>query len=219
MQKYLGILKLSPLFDGVSEDNLLKMLKCLGAKVESFDRKYTIFSEGAPVENIGVVLSGAVQVEQTDYYGNRSILERVEVGQVFAEEFACAGLSAVPVSVVTEDPCEVMFINSSHIIHTCANSCEFHQRLIYNLMKDLAEQNIVYHKKIEITSKRSTREKLMTYLLQQAKRVGSNSFDIPFDRQALADYLEVERSGLSVEIGKLKAEGVIDNYKNSFLLK
>ena len=111
-----------------------------------------------------------------------------------------------------------MLIDCSHILHTCANNCGFHQQLIFNLMKDLATKTILFHQRIEITSKRSTREKLLTYLAMQAKRVGSNSFDIAFDRQELADFLEVDRSGLSAEISKLRREGILESTKNHFEL-
>lgn len=218
MKKYLEILKKCPLFSNIEEENLLRMLSCLGAKVEAFDKKYTIFSEGVPAKYIGIVLSGSAQIIQVDYYGNRSILSGIGPAELFAEAFACAEVNSLPVSVIADDPCEVMFIDCRHILHTCANGCGFHQQLIYNLMKDLASKTISFHQRIEITSKRSTREKLMTYLMLQAKKANSNSFDIPFDRQELADYLEVERSGLSAEIGKMKKEGIFENQKNHFVL-
>lgn len=216
MEKYLEILKKCPLFYNIEDDNLIRMLGCLGAKVASFDKKYTIFAEGTVAKYIGVVLSGSAQVVQLDYYGNRSILSEIGVAEVFAEAFACAGMSAIPVSVIANEPSEIMLIDCEHILHTCSNNCVFHQQLIYNLMRDLAKKTIMFHQRIEITSKRTTREKLLAYLTIQSKRVGKNSFKIPFNRQELADYLEVDRSGLSVEIGKLREEGIIKSEKNYF---
>lgn len=218
MKKYLEILKKCPLFHQIGEENLLRMLVCLGAKVEFFDKKYTILTEGSPARHIGVVLSGSAQIVQVDYYGNRSILGNIGSSQVFAEAFACAETQSIPVSVIANEPSEIMLIDCSHILHTCNNNCGFHQQLIFNLMKDLAKKTLIFHEKIEITSKRSTREKLMTYLMMYAKSTGSDSFEIPFDRQELADYLEVERSGLSSEISKLRAEGVIESDKKHFRL-
>ena len=218
MEKYLKILHKCPLFWGIEDEYLTKMLVCLGAKIETFDKKYTIFAEGTPAKYIGVVLSGSVQMIQIDYYGNRSILSQINEGEVFAEAFACAESKALPVTVVANEACEVMLIDCDHILHTCSNNCGFHQQLIFNLMKDLATKTILFHQKIEITSKRSTRDKLMTYLMLQAKKAGKNSFEISFDRQELADYLEVDRSGLSAEISKLKKEGIIDSQKNHFEL-
>ena len=218
MKKYLKILKNCPLFFDIEEDSLLTMLNCLGARVEKFDKKYTVMAEGSPARYVGIVLLGEMQISQTDYYGNRSLLATVGESQMFAAEFACAEEQAMPVSVTATEASEVMLIDCSHILHTCHNNCGFHQKLIFNLMKDLAKKTIVFHKKIEITSKRTTREKLLTYLNMCAKEYGSDSFEIPFDRQELADYLEVDRSGLSAEISKLRAEGLIESEKNYFRL-
>lgn len=218
MKKYIEILKKCPLFAQINADDLLRMLECFGAKTAAFDKKYTIFAEGTPAKYLGIVLSGTVQVSQVDYFGNRSIISVVEPSQLFAESFACAELSSVPVTITANEPCEVMLIDCSHILHTCSNNCSFHRQIVFNLMKSLAEKNIMFHQKIAVTSKRSTREKLMTYLLLYAKKENSPSFDIPFDRQGLADYLEVERSGLSAEISKLRDEGVLKSRKNHFEL-
>jgi len=218
MKKYMEILKQCPLFLGIDEEKLEKMLVCLGARVADFDKKYTVFAEGNPAKFIGIVLSGSVQIVQMDYYGNRSILGSASAGEAFAEAFACAQVESVPVTVIANEPSKIMFVDCSHILYTCAKGCEFHKKLIFNLMRNLALKNIGYHRKIEITSKRTTRDKLMTYLMYCAKDAENNAFTIPYDRQELADYLEVDRSGLSVEIGKLKKEGIIDNTKNYFVL-
>ena len=218
MKKYLEILKKCPLFFGIAEENLQRMLTCLGARVVPFDKKYTIFAEGSPARQIGVVLSGSVQIVQIDYYGNRSILSEAEAGEVFCDAFACAEVRAMPVAAVANEPSVVMLIDCSHILHTCENNCAFHQQLIYNLMRNLAQKTIQFLQRIEVTAKRTTREKLLAYLAMQAKKVGKTEFDIPFDRQELADYLEVDRSGLSAEISRLQREGVLESRKNHFVL-
>ena len=218
MKKYLEVLKNCPLFKNISEDNLITMLSCLGAKTEVFDKKYTIMAEGNPAKYIGIVLSGSAQIIQVDYYGNRSILSSLEPSQVFAEAFAAAAVKSIPVSIIANEPSEIMLIDCSHIMHTCSNNCGFHNQLIFNLMKDIAAKTIIFHQKIEIISKRSTREKLLTYLSFYSKKTGSASFDIPYDRQELADYLEVDRSGLSAEISTLRNEGLLNSYKKHFEL-
>lgn len=218
MKKYLNTLKKCPLFYNIEDENLIKMLTCLGAKIEFFDRKYTIISEGKKAKHIGIVLSGSAQITQTDFYGNRNIISNIEPSQIFLEAFACAEIESIPITVTANEPSEIMLIDCGHIIHTCENSCGFHRQLIFNLMRELANKNLAFHEKIEVTSKRSTREKLMTYLMQTAKKIGKNSFDIPFDRQELADFLTVDRSGLSSEISKLKKEGIIESNKKHFTL-
>lgn len=216
MKKYLDVLHICPLFKNIADDNLLRMLNCLGARVEFFDKKYTVFAEGNPAKFIGIVLSGSVQMTMTDFYGNRSIVAVSEQGEMFSEAFACAEVKNVPLSVIASEPSEIMLIDVSHILHTCENNCGFHQQLIFNLMSNLAQKNIQFHQKLEIISKRSTREKLLAYLSFCEKKAGTQSFEIPFDRQELADFLGVERSGLSSEIGKLKKEGIINTDKNYF---
>ena len=218
MQKYLPILMKTPLFRGIAKEDLLTMLGCLGARVECFDKKYTVFAEGAPARYIGILLSGEVQVMRCDYYGNRSLIGSVAPAELFAEAFACAEIGAMPVSVIATEPSEVMLIDSAHILHTCERNCAFHRQMIFNLMKNLALKNIQVHRRAEITSKRTTREKLLSYLDMEASRAGKSAFEIPFDRQELADYLEVDRSGLSAEISKLRAEGVLESRKNWFKL-
>ncbi len=216
MKNYSEILRRCPLFNGISDENMMTMLNCLGAKVEFFDKKYTIIAEGNTARHIGIMLSGSAHIEQSDFYGNRTILNTVGASQVFGEAFACADIESMPVSVTANEPCEVMLIDKQHILHTCNNNCDFHQKLIFNMMKNLAEKTIMMHQKIEITSKRTTRDKLMAYLITESKKAKSNSFDISFNRQELADYLEVDRSGLSTEIGKLCNEGVIKSNRKHF---
>ena len=219
MEKILDILALCPLFFGIRQEEMGAMLSCLGAKQKSFSKGEIILGEGAPAELIGVVLSGMVQVVREDYFGNRSMMAKLGPAEMFAEAFALAGVEGMPVNVVAAENSEVMLIDVSRISRPCAKACGFHQQMIYNLMRILALKNLACNQKIEVVSRRSTREKLMAYLLLQAKRAKKSTFLIPFDRQELADYLEVDRSGLSTEIGKLRREGVIDCEKNRFTIK
>ena len=216
MKKYLEILKKCPLFYGIEPEGLGRILNCLGARVLSFDKKEVILSEGTSARNIGILLSGSLHVVQFDYYGNQTILADAYPSDLFCESFACAGIESLPVSVVANEPCEVFFFPAGGVLHTCEKNCEFHRKMIYNLVHDLAGKSIALHQRIKIVSKRTTRDKLMEYLMTKAAECGKSTFEIPYDRQELADYLEVDRSGLSVEIGKLKREGIIENRKRYF---
>ena len=206
------------LFENVHPEDRTKMLACLGAKELEAKRGSVIFSEGDPALYVGIVLSGQVQLEREDYYGNRSIISSAGPGELFGESFACAGLKTYPVTAAAVEDSRVMLIDSRRITATCCNACSFHNQMIYNMLKVVATNNLSLNRKIEITSKRTTREKLMAYLMTQAKLHGSNCFTIPYDRQALADYLEVERSAMSAEISKLKKDGIIDCNKSQFCL-
>ena len=219
MQKNMDVLMMSPLFAGIDSGDMNAMLACLDAKDRDFSKGEVILGEGMPADLIGVVLSGAVQVIREDYFGNRSMMAKLGPLELFAEAFSLAGVDLMPVTVMAAEDCEVMLIHVERITHPCSNSCGFHQQMIYNLMRILALKNLACNRKIEVTSKRTTRDKLMAYLMLEAKREESSSFSIPFDRQELADYLEVDRSGLSSEIGRLRREGVLECERNRFILK
>lgn len=216
MKKYFDSLRACLLFRDIAPQELPKVLECLNVRVSSFDRGEAVLREGDPADDIGVVLTGRLQIVRTDFFGNRSILTSLGPGELFGESFACAGTEAVPVTVMAAEAAEVMLIDCFKITHACGNACGFHQQIIYNLLQIIAAKNLVFHERIEVTSKRTTREKLLTYLTLQAKRHGSLEFEIPYDRQELADYLEVERSGLSAEIGKLRRQGILEAERRKF---
>ena len=159
-----------------------------------------------------VVLLGTVQVVQEDYYGNRSVMTVLQPGESFAEVFSCAGFEVMPVSVMAVTDSEVLLLDCRCVLTTCSRSCHFHSLLMKNMLEGMAQ-------KIQYMCKRTTREKLMAYLSNQAKQQGSKEFVIPHNRQSLADYLGVERSAMSVEISKLKKAGKIDTHGSWFCLK
>ena len=218
MKKYLPILQKSPLFAAIDPEQLLSLLSCLGGAVRSYARGETVFREGDRPTHLGVVLSGEVRITRTDYYGNRSIVTTVTAPKVFGETFACAEVDSLPVDVTASENSEILMIDIHRITMPCCSACSFHSQIIFNLMKQTAAKNLLFHRKLEIISRRTTRDKLMTYLLMEAKEQGSNAVIIPYDRQELADYLEVDRSGLSAEISKLRREGVLTAEKNHFTL-
>lgn len=218
MKKHLSVLRNCPLFEGLAPEDILSMLDCLKAQIRRFDKKETLLAEGDTAGSVGLVLEGAVCIEQTDYFGNRSILGQAGPGELFGESFACAGIDALPLDVTAAETGAVMFLDCGRILRTCGNACTFHQKLVYNLMKIMAQKNLAFHRRFCITARRTTREKLLAYLAAQAKEAGSSSFSIPFDRQQLADHLLVDRSGLSAELSRLRAQGILEYRKNHFTL-
>ena len=212
----LMILNSCPLFHGVSQEQLLSMLGCLEAREAVFSRGESIFREGERADRVGVVLEGEVHIIKEDYAGNRSVIGAVGPGQLFGEVFACAGVEHLPVSALSTMDTRVLLLSCRKIITTCPSSCWFHELVIHNLLHIVARKNLMLNQKIEFISKKTTREKLLAFLSAHAKAQGSRIFTIPYDRQALADSLGVERSAMSAELGKLKREGVLDFQKNQF---
>lgn len=218
MKEFNAVLARCPLFEGIEMDDLSAMLGCIGGYTVSVGKGQPVYREGDPATHVGMVISGAVRLVRDDYYGNRSIVAHIGPAELFGETYACAGAAALPVSIVADEDSEVLLMDCRRITVSCSNACAFHSRIIYNLLRLVATKNLVFDQKIQVTSQRTTREKLMTYLLNQAKLQGSNTFTIPYDRQELADYLEVDRSGLSAQISKLRREGILESEKNRFTL-
>lgn len=216
--KYYPAIRTSQLFCGVSEDELKAMLKCLDVRVAKFDKGSYVLHAGDNVDSIGLVLHGSVLIEQEDIWGNRNILSNARQGQTFASTVACAVGSVLESNVVADCATTVMFLNVKRILTVCSSACAHHSRIVRNLLGELAQKNIHLNEKLGHMSHRTTRRKLLSYLSSESQRHGSLEFDIPFTRQQLADYLAVDRSGLSIELGKMQADGILEFHKNHFIL-
>lgn len=218
MNKYYSILKTVALFNGIDEADYESLLSCLQAKINHYDKNESVIRQGEKAENVGILLKGQAQVIKEDYYGNRSLMTHLEAGMLFGETFACADITAFPVSVFTTADSEILFINFIKMAVTCSNSCRFHSRMLQNMLQILASKNIMLNQKIEFISKRTTKEKLLSYLSFEAQKAGNSHFVIPYNRQELADFLSVDRSAMSAELSKLRNDGVIQFHKNEFRL-
>lgn len=220
MHSDLTLLQSIPLFNGIKKEELRGMLGCLNARKQRYEAGEVILLAGERAGNVGVLLSGRAQVVREDYAGNRTILTQLSPGELFAEVFACASGSAktLPISVLSIVESEALLLDYRRIISSCTSACAFHTRLIENMLAVLANKSLLLNRRLGHLSKRSTREKLLSYLEEQAAFHNSRSFAIEFNRQELADYLCVERSAMSAALGKLQAEGLVRYHKNQFWL-
>ncbi len=218
MEEYIPLLHQNLLFSNIKAPDLHTLLKCLSASVRHYAKGDYIFMEGDAATSVGIVLSGNVHILQEDFWGNRTILANIDRGGLFGEAFSCAEVEMLPVSVLAAQASSIMLVNYKKIIATCPTSCSFHAQLIQNMLRILAQKNILLTQKMAYISKRTTREKLLAYLSAQATRAKNNTFHIPFNRQALADYLGVDRSAMSTELGRMRKEGLLQFEKSSFTL-
>lgn len=218
MEQYMFILRNSPLFQGMTEDEILSVLHCVNASILHRKKGEYIFRVGDSTESMGLVLRGAMLSLQEDLWGHRNIIHRIGVGEYFAEPFAATPGSVLNVSVVADEDSEIMLLNMGRLLKTCPNACAYHNRLVQNLVSVMARRVMNLNEKITHMAKRSTREKLLSYLSAESMRQGKFSFSIPYDRQQLADYLSVERAAMSVELSKLQKEGYLKTNRNHFEL-
>lgn len=204
------------LFAGVAENEIREMLHCLNPRCQDFRKDEVIFKAGDHIDSLGLMLSGSALIVQEDYWGNRNIISNVEVGDLFGESFAARPSQPLNASAVAAENCSVMFLQLRRVLTTCPTACGHHRRIIENLLAVVSEKNQRLNEKLIHIAQRSTRQKLLSYLSNQAQKANSAIFEIPFNRQELADYLSVDRSALSAELSRLKAEGLLDYHRNSF---
>lgn len=214
MEKYLPLLESSPLFAGYSRSELFTFLKDAAGAVRTYGAGSLLLSAGDSAQYFGLLLKGRARIIREDFYGRTEIISEVSPGKTFGEVFACAGLSSVPVSVIAVDECDILWINYSRALGA---SCK--GQFVQNLLRVTAEKNLILNRKLELLSRRSLREKLLYYLSSQAKEAGSAEFDIPLDRQGLADFLAADRSAVSSLLSRLQKEGILEFHKNHFQLK
>ena len=218
MKKYVSVLKRTQLFSGVGDDEIISMLSCLGARLFTYNKGEYVLRQGEHLNDITVLVEGNLHIQKDDYWGNRSILGQIAVGEMFGEAYVAPESGALLNDVVAVDDSSVIFFDVKRIITTCSSACRFHAMVVQNMFFAISEKNRKLVQKLGHMSKRSTREKLISYLSEEAKRHNSSSFTIPFNRQQLADFLSVDRSAMSNELCKMRDEGLLEFEKNQFKL-
>lgn len=213
-----ALLKKSPLFEQITPQEIERLLHCLGGRVKRYEKGDFIFHAGAVLRQIGLVITGKVQIVKEDYWGNRLIFSSIEQGQLFGESYACLQKEPLEVSIISATDAEVLFLDLEHALTVCNCACGFHTRLIRNLMTILAKHNLNLTRKVQHMGQKTTREKLLAYLWSISQKEQSQEFDIPYNRQELADYLAVDRSAMSAELSRMKAQGLVDFHRNHFRL-
>ncbi len=218
MDKYFELLLKNPLFTGIQLEDLQSLMHCLGARMADFAKGDPVFLEGDSAGFIGLVLEGAVQIVRDDFYGNRSLLMVAQRGESFAEAFACANIETMPLSGFALQDCKILWLECRRMLTVCTNACGFHNTLVRNLLQEVAQKSLLLSRKVQFMSQKTTKAKLMAYLSDQAKQKKSTEFTIPLNRQALADFLGVERSAMAAELSKLRKEGVLNSKGSWFCL-
>lgn len=206
------------LFRGTTPQEARQMLSCLAAVTRAYQKGETICRAGEQICAAGLVLRGSVTVESDDFWGNRSVLSRAAPGDIFGEAYACLPEQPLLVSVVAAANCEVLFLDMARVMRVCSNACAHHSRIVQNLLALCAEKNLQLSQRMLHTAPKTIRARLLSCFHEMSQRAGSRHFSLPYNRQALADYLNVDRSAMCAELSKMKADGLIDYTKNTVTL-
>lgn len=206
----------SPLFAGIKPEDMQPMFHCIGYHIGCYSKGEIIAFEGENLKHIGILLSGTVDMVKEDLWGNKTMLLRIRKNELFGETFACGEDNQSMVTFLVSEEAEILFMPFSRVMHSCTMACGFHHRLIENMVKIIANKNRDLMRKVEVVSKRTIREKLLSYLSLEAQRQDSRYIELPMGRVELAEYLCVDRSALTRVLVKMKADGLIDYDRNCF---
>ena len=218
MKDFVPVLKKTKLFSGVGDEEISTMLSCLGASLFTYKKGEFVLRQGEHLSNILVLVEGSLHIQRDDYWGNRSILGHIGIGEIFGEAYAAPDSGTLLNDVIAVEDSAVYFFDVKRVISTCSSACRFHTMVVQNLFFAISEKNRTVVQKLDYLSRRTTREKLISYLSEEAKKQNSPRITIPFNRQQLADYLSVDRSAMSSELGRMRDEGLLEFEKNRFRL-
>lgn len=218
MKEFIPVLKRTKLFSGVGDDDISTMLTCLGARLLPYKKGEHVLRQGEHLSDILVLAEGSLHIQRDDYWGNRSILGHIGVGEIFGEAYVAPESGTLLNDVIAVEDSAVFFFDVKRVISTCSSACRFHTMVVQNLFFAISEKNRGLVQKLDYMSRRTTREKLLSYLSEEAKKQNSASITLPFNRQQLADYLSVDRSAMSNELCKMRDEGLLEFEKNRFRL-
>ncbi len=212
------VLQKMPLFRGMTDKEIQDLLKSLNAKKQSYEKNDIILHAGSKPGVIGIVLSGSVTILSDDIWGNRTILSHVENGGLFAEAYALLEDVPMLVDVMANEDCSILLLKTKGILSSAGSQNSWDYKFLRNLLLISSKKNLNLSGRSFHTSPKTIRERVMSYLNTFALQNDSTEFDIPFNRQQLADYLNLERSALSKELGKMQKEGIIKTRKSHFKL-
>ncbi len=207
------------LFAGSAAEDIGAMLGCLDARERRYSEGSCIHRMGDVIATVGLVLEGSVRIESVDVWGNVSVVGLTRAGGMFGEAYAAVPGEPLMVDVIAAEDCRVLFLNLGKVLTTCSHACPNHSRTSNNMTTIIARHSLALSRRIFHVAPKTIRGKVLAYLSDVAERTGSRSFDIPYDRQQLADYLGVDRSALSAELSRMRRDGILETRRSHFVLK
>ncbi|MBE7704577.1 MAG: Crp/Fnr family transcriptional regulator [Cyanobacteria bacterium SIG29] len=204
------------LFEKVQNSEVLELLKCIGIKTKVFKKGAYILKAGTKIDYLAVILGGNAVISKIDSLGKETIIEKLEMNDIFGHNIVCCGLDKSPVDVIAQNECEVLFLPFEKVVTPCEKLCSYHLQLIKNVMKMISKRNSLLNDKIDIIAQKTTRDKILALL--ESYRNGQKVFSIPYSREEMAKFLCVDRSAMSRELCKMRDEGILKFSKNHFEL-
>ncbi len=211
-------LKAAKIFKDANESECQAMMYCFKTRFKRFEKKDVIVSQGEPFDDVILIVKGSAKVENTDTMGNINLMLHLNKGELYGVESAYAGDEFYRDTLIATERTLVLFMNKFRLMKPCNNRCKRHENVITNIMQMVAETNHSLMEKLTHISKKTIREKLLSYFTLMKQKANSSYFEIPFNKTELANYLSVDRSAMSSELSKMKEDGLIDFDKREYHL-
>ncbi len=216
MKEYIEVISRVPLFKGIDKEELEHILACFTPSVKSFDQGEYITLEGHDFYGIGIILKGQASITKTNESGERIIMNHIGVGELFGEMIAFSIMNKWPATVIARENCLVMWMTPDAILNHCQKLCVGHKQLMLNMLEIISNKALGLNRKVNYLSIKSMRGKLSKFIMEQKIRTGKNMFEIPYNRNELAEFLHVSRPSMSRELSRMKDEGIIDYHQSTF---
>lgn len=204
----------NPVLKGISEEEWKQMQEEGCLREACFKKNEVIFRMGEMIHEIGMIISGGAHIQTADPLGNLSILSDVEEGEVFGESYAFCR-EPLMVEVVAAKDTHLLFLDVD-LLQLGKGSWK--KKIKENMLQISLRKNFLLSQRIFCTTPKTVRQRVLTFLTAQSVKQKGKNIEIPFNRQQMADYLNLDRSALSKELGKMQKEGILDFHKNVFRL-
>ena len=202
------------LFKNIQNGDVLSLLSCLGLKTKNYKKGEIIISYGQKTNNLFIILSGKARIIKKNLLGEDEKISDLKVNDIFGQDFVCLAQNKSPVSLLATEECEILILNYEKIVTPCSKVCDYHLKLIKNLISMIAKKNSALNTKIDVVGQRFSRNKIIAFLKQESK--GKDVFEIEYNREQMAKFLSLDRCALSRELSKMQKEGLLIFKKNRF---
>ena len=207
------------IFKGMTENEIIDALRGLNAITKRYEKGSTILCAGSTTGSMGLVLEGSVTIENNDFWGNKTILGYVGKNEFFAETYGILSDEPMLVDVVANEDCRIVFLAIAILRSDIFQNEAWASKIVSNLLMISTQKNLALSGRSFHISHKTVRARVMSYLNSESIRKGKMAFNIPFNRQQMADYLNLDRTALSKELGRMRKDGRIDFHKNHFKIQ
>ncbi|WP_027399048.1 Crp/Fnr family transcriptional regulator [Anaerovorax odorimutans] len=216
MDKEISVMLQSKLFEGFNASDCMILYSLLKPTMKSLIKGEVIVHEKEKLQYLGILCKGKLTSVKYDYEGNMHLMQIIEKGNFFGLEIMATKTCISPVTIISVEDSSVLKFSKNKLILQEILPPKFQIKLLSNMIRLIANEDMKKIYKIETLSSKSLRGRILTYLYLIKNKRGTSTFSIGMNREQFAQYLCVNRSALSHELSLMKKEGIISFNKDVF---